>query len=144
MHLTPVRRVLQMRASLAHVDEADAREERDQEFIDDDSDSEMVTSNSAAKSARSNRPPKDATTTSSSEVPVAGAGAGAAATGYQKRESDRAKHARLTSWAHHNAAELSESFLDLEVQTQAFFSCIFLGRWAICALQASFAISSAY
>lgn len=120
MHLTPVRRVLQMRASLAHVDEADAREERDQEFIDDDSDNDMVTSNSAAKSARSNRPPKDATTSSSSEVPTAGPGA--AATGYQKRESDRAKHARLTSWAHYNAAELSEPFLDLEVQPRVMFS----------------------
>jgi hypothetical protein len=107
LHLTPVRRVLQMRASLAHVDAADAQEERDQEFIDDGSDIEDA-ANAAAKAASG---PKD--TVSSSDAVAAGA----AATGYQKRESDRAKHARLTSWAHHNSAELSEAFLDLEAST---------------------------
>lgn len=35
--------------------------------------------------------------------------------GYQKRESDRAKNARLTSWAHQHKSEMAENFVELQV-----------------------------
>lgn len=37
-------------------------------------------------------------------------------TGYQRRESDRAKSARLSSWSHQHSTEISEPFLNLSVQ----------------------------
>ncbi len=40
-------------------------------------------------------------------------------TGYQRRESERAKSARLSSWSHQHSTEISEPFLNLTVQVHA-------------------------
>lgn len=143
LHITSVRRIMQMRAGFGHVDRADT-EQKAHEFDLEDAKSNVSDSSfsllpaalrPASTSVRRGveREGRDGDGDGGSVgVKVKKATPGnayggtrkygrggllAAQTGYRKRESERAMAARLNSWAHQHQAEISEPFVELAVHT---------------------------
>jgi len=69
------------------------------------------TASSGGKGGKGGKPPAPSSSSST--------GVGPGATGYQKRESDRARAARLSSYAHQHEEEISEGFIDLAVEVRS-------------------------
>uniref|UniRef100_A0A7S2WQ83 DNA-directed RNA polymerase III subunit RPC5 n=1 Tax=Rhizochromulina marina TaxID=1034831 RepID=A0A7S2WQ83_9STRA len=92
LHLTPVHRILQMRPSLAHIDQAD---EADQDqFVDEDGMDQARSASAAGAKKKDVKPTQQA---------------------YRKRETQRAMNARLNSWTHLHTQELLDPFVDLAI-----------------------------
>jgi len=105
LHLCPVRRVLQMRPSLQHINAFEDREKNEMRTIYDDDDDEE--DEEAKKSKRSAKAKAEADAKQEKK------NSSITGLGYQKRESEQARARRLGSWAHQHSAELSEPFVDL-------------------------------
>ena len=90
-----------MRASLAHIDEADDQEKKDDEKRNE----EYLAENGMAKP----QAPE------SKQKPPLG--------GYRKRETERAMHARHNSYQHLLQRELAEPFVELDVNARWSDEC---------------------
>eukprot|EP00613_Pedinella_sp_CCMP2098_P060798 CAMPEP_0171984976 /NCGR_PEP_ID=MMETSP0993-20121228/274106_1 /TAXON_ID=483369 /ORGANISM="non described non described, Strain CCMP2098" /LENGTH=1046 /DNA_ID=CAMNT_0012637817 /DNA_START=144 /DNA_END=3282 /DNA_ORIENTATION=+ len=117
LHLTPVRRVLQVRPSFHHVDRADDKEAQmealgAQNYRDeaDDMDDDGGGDGGGGGAAAAGKAKSKAAAAGKPPPPPASSSAG-----FARRESEHAKAARLKSWAYQQSSELSEAFVTLDV-----------------------------
>jgi hypothetical protein len=132
LHLAPVRRIQQLRPSFAHVDAYDEKEQAEQETLDDDLEVRAGRGREVGRAGRGRVNAGRALSDQRRSAPSVAQGAPAKAktgekkegpaevksSGYQRRESERAKTARLSSWSHQHSTEISEPFLNLNVQVR--------------------------